>query len=141
VHTPAWQASTFEQALPSSHADPSGLLGLLHCPVAGSQAPASWHSSSAAHATEELPAHAPALQRSTCVHASPSSHAVPVKSSQSPSTFAPAAAEHASHAPPSQALEQHTPSTQKPLSQSPAAPHAAPGVPDREAPITTRAYG
>ena len=42
VQTPAWQVSTWVQALPSLHAAPS-TLGGLEQPVAGTQLPARWH--------------------------------------------------------------------------------------------------
>src|SRR6058998_324237 len=75
---PAVQWSAAVQALPSSHAVPSGLAGLEHAPVAGLQVPASWHWSSAVQATGFAPVHAPAWQVSGRVHALPSSHAVPL---------------------------------------------------------------
>jgi hypothetical protein len=50
TQTPAWHASVFVQALPSSHGLPSGTLE---------------------------PTHAPAWQASFCVHALPSSHGLP----------------------------------------------------------------
>jgi len=40
VQIPAWQASLWVQALPSSHPTPSALLGFEHAPVAGLQVPA-----------------------------------------------------------------------------------------------------
>ena len=43
VHVPAWQASVWVQASPSSHGVPSGFVGFEQRPVAGLQAPASWH--------------------------------------------------------------------------------------------------
>src|SRR6266852_752248 len=76
AHVPAWQVSVRVQALPSSHALPSGRAGLEHMPVAGSQVPASWHWSAAAQTTA-TPPHAPLRQTSSCVQASPSSHALP----------------------------------------------------------------
>jgi hypothetical protein len=38
---PAWHASACVQALPSSQAEPFGLVGFEHCPVDGLQMPAS----------------------------------------------------------------------------------------------------
>ena len=43
VQTPLWQVSVRVQALPSLHAAPSGMAGLEHWPVAGSQLPIVWH--------------------------------------------------------------------------------------------------
>ena len=40
VHEPAWHVSVWVQALPSLHAAPSALLGLLQTPVAGAHVPA-----------------------------------------------------------------------------------------------------
>jgi hypothetical protein len=49
------------QAVPSLHSVPFGLAGFVHSPVAGSQTPASWHSSRAVHETAPLGApHEPA---------------------------------------------------------------------------------
>jgi hypothetical protein len=74
---PAWQVSTWVQALPSLHAVPSGLDGLEHAPVEGSHAPAVWHWSLAEQVTGVVPMHVPATQASVCVQALPSLHAVP----------------------------------------------------------------
>jgi hypothetical protein len=41
THAPAWQVSTVVQALLSLQLVPSEEAGLEHCPVAGSQVPAS----------------------------------------------------------------------------------------------------
>jgi hypothetical protein len=53
VLPPAWHAPPWQ--VPWLHAVPSGFAVLVHLPVPGSQAPASWHSSGAAQLT---PAHA-----------------------------------------------------------------------------------
>ena len=79
-HTPPWQVSGEVQALSSSQALPLALTGSLHSPVRGSQAPASWHWSLAAHTTGSAPAHWPPTQVSNWVHRSPSSHPVPLGS-------------------------------------------------------------
>jgi hypothetical protein len=42
-HAPAVHTSFFVQALPSLHAVPSALFGLLHNPALGSQIPTLWH--------------------------------------------------------------------------------------------------
>jgi hypothetical protein len=42
-HTPLVQTSPVVFGLPSSHAVPLGLLGLLHAPVVESHVPARWH--------------------------------------------------------------------------------------------------
>jgi hypothetical protein len=55
VHTPARHESPAVHALPVVHAVPSGAAGLLHVPDVGSQVPAAWHASDAAHTT---PTHA-----------------------------------------------------------------------------------
>jgi hypothetical protein len=65
------------QALESSQVEPFGFAGLEHIPVAGLQAPALWHWSSAEHWTVFDPAQAPDWQASIWVHWSPSLHAVP----------------------------------------------------------------
>src|SRR5437868_3764017 len=54
VQAPFWQVSGEVLASPSSQAVPSGVAGLEHCPVAGLQAPASWHASSAAQGAAQL---------------------------------------------------------------------------------------
>src|SRR5437016_4987262 len=77
VQTPAWQVSLRVHAFPSSHATPSGLVGLEQTPVAGLHAPASRHWSPALQTTGAPPVQLPAWQRSFCVHAFPSSHAAP----------------------------------------------------------------
>jgi hypothetical protein len=43
AHAPDWHVSDWVQRLPSLHADPFGLAGLEHVPVAGAHVPASWH--------------------------------------------------------------------------------------------------
>jgi hypothetical protein len=77
MQSPAVQASAFVQALPSSHGAPSALGGELHSPVCGLQTPASWQASTGWQFRAPLPTHVPDSQRSTVVHALPSSHAVP----------------------------------------------------------------
>src|SRR2546430_4033415 len=74
---PAVQWSAAVQALPSSHAVPSGLAGFEHTPVDGLQVPASWHWSGAGHTTLFPPVQVPPWHVSVCVHAFPSLHAVP----------------------------------------------------------------
>src|SRR5262245_33662450 len=76
--TPLRHTSLVVQALPSSHAVPSALRGLEQTPVAGSQAPASWHWLSAAQTTGVPAAHWPApSQVSAPLQALPSEHDVP----------------------------------------------------------------
>ena len=71
--------------------------------------------------------HAPAAsQVDPSVQANPSSHGAFVRILHSPSFGPPSAVEQASHCPRSQALSQHTPSTQKPLGQSFTDAHASP---------------
>src|SRR5207245_1436800 len=77
LHSPAWQVSVRVQALPSLQAVPSGFAGFEHAPVAGSQAPASWHWSAGAQVTGFVPLHSPAWQVSVRVQALPSLQAVP----------------------------------------------------------------
>ena len=77
MQVPAWQVSVCVHALPSLHAVPSALFGFEHVPVEGSQVPALWHWSSAAHVTGFAPMHVPTWQVSVCVHGLPSLHAVP----------------------------------------------------------------
>jgi hypothetical protein len=62
---PGWQApfmhaSPVVHALPSLHAVPFGLVAFEHWPVAGSQTPASWQASPAAHTTGAPAVQAPA---------------------------------------------------------------------------------
>ena len=68
--------------------------------------------------------HTPTLQRSPTAQSFASTHVLPVRSAQVPSTVAPTAIAHASHAPPPHSVLQHTPSVQNPLSQSVAVKHA-----------------
>src|SRR5204863_218227 len=69
TQAPAWQVSLCVHALASLQLVPLGLAGLLQAPVAGSQVPAVWHWSAAAHTTGFAPTQAPAWQVSLCVHA------------------------------------------------------------------------
>ena len=64
--------------MPSLHAVPSALFGLLQTPVAGAHVPAEWHWSLAVHVTGLAPVQVPAWQVSVCVHPLPSLHAVPL---------------------------------------------------------------
>src|SRR5439155_1720795 len=75
VPVPAWQATVRVQALPSLQAVPSATAGLVHAPVLGSQAPATWHWSVA---VQEMSVwvQPPALQASM-VHGLPSSQPLP----------------------------------------------------------------
>ena len=77
LHEPFWHVSVCVHALPSVHALPFALFGLLHTPLAGSQMPATWHWSSGVHTTGLLPLHVPLWQVSVCVHALLSSHVLP----------------------------------------------------------------
>lgn len=126
MHAPAWQVSSCEQALLSSHAAPSDWAGLEHVPVAGSHAPCAWQMAGCGQTTKPDPVHTPAWHVSVCEHASPSLHAGPVRSLQTPFTSAPAATEHASHGPASQAWSQQNPSTHVPLVHSPCDVHGSP---------------
>ena len=74
---PAWQVSLWVQALPSLHAAPSALVGLLQTPVAGAQVPAAWHWSCALQVTGLAPLHVPVWQVSLWVQALPSLQAEP----------------------------------------------------------------
>jgi hypothetical protein len=77
VQTPALQTSVWVQLLLSLQLVLSGLAGLEHFPVVGSQVPATWHWSGVGHVTGLAPTHVPLLQVSVLVQALPSSHAVP----------------------------------------------------------------
>jgi len=77
VQTPAWQASVWVQALPSLQAVPFAAAGFEQEPLAGSQVPATWHSSDAAQVTGFPPVQTPAWQASVRVQASPSLQALP----------------------------------------------------------------
>src|SRR5207245_8992487 len=74
---PSWHSSLRSSALPSLQAAPSGFAGFEHAPVAGSQAPASWHWSAGAQVTGFVPPHSPAWQVSVRVQALPSLQAAP----------------------------------------------------------------
>jgi hypothetical protein len=65
------------QALPSSQAAPSALVGFEQFPVVGSHVPALWHWSLAAHVLA-VPAQIPAAHLSPDVHLFPSSHEAPL---------------------------------------------------------------
>ena len=77
VHVPDWQVSVWVQAFPSLHDEPFALGGLEQEPVAGLQAPASWHWSLAVQVIPFDPVHVPDWQVSDCVHGLPSSQVVP----------------------------------------------------------------
>jgi hypothetical protein len=77
VHTPLWQVSVCVHALPSLQIPPSGLAGFEQVPVAGSQVPASWHSSEGGHVVARPPTQAPFWHMSACVQAFPSLHVRP----------------------------------------------------------------
>jgi hypothetical protein len=77
TQAPLSQASVCVQPLPSSHAVPFAAIGFEHAPVDGSQVPATWQASCAAHVTGLLPSQLPLWQVSVCVQASPSLHEVP----------------------------------------------------------------
>jgi len=62
AHVPPVQMSTLVQTFPSLHAVPSASGGLEQAPVFGSQLPAAWHWSGAAHVTGFEPVHAPDWQ-------------------------------------------------------------------------------
>ena len=76
---------------------PSAAGGFEQAPVEGSQVPATWHGSLAAHTTGAPPTQAPPWQASPIVQALPSLHAVPsaaagfeqapVEGSQVPATW------------------------------------------------------
>jgi hypothetical protein len=79
AHVPLWHVSTWVQALPSLHAVPLEAAGLVHWPVEGSHAPATWHWSEAVQVTGFDPVHAPLWQASAWVQALPSLHGVPLE--------------------------------------------------------------
>src|SRR5947207_731343 len=97
MQAPAWQESLWVQASPSVQAVPFGLAGVEQMPLAGSQAPATWHWSSAVQTTGFAPTQLPAWQESLWVQASPSVQAapsallgleqVPLAGSQTPATW------------------------------------------------------
>src|SRR5258705_10217414 len=78
VQVPAWQVSSWVQALPSVQVAPSGLEGLEQMPVPGSQVPGSWHGSGVEQTTGLAPVQVPAWQVSSWVQALPSLQAVPL---------------------------------------------------------------
>jgi hypothetical protein len=84
VHLPAWHESVCVHALPSLHVVPSAADGFEHMPVNGSQTPATWHWSCAAHATVPPPWQIPFWHMSFWVHALPSLHDPPLVGAQVP---------------------------------------------------------
>ena len=78
LHVPFWHVSACVHAFPSLHAVPFEAVGFEHVPVPGLHVPAAWHWSLAVHVTGFAPAHTPAWQESTCVHALPSLQLVPL---------------------------------------------------------------
>jgi hypothetical protein len=77
LHVPAWHVSVCVHASPSLHEVPSAAAGLEHFPVDGSQVPATWHWSLAAHVTGFDPVHTPALHAYVCSHGLLPVHDVP----------------------------------------------------------------
>src|SRR5919204_598778 len=75
VHTPAWHVSPVVQALPSLQVVPLALAGLEHCPVVGSQVPATWHVSDGKHTVAVPPWQKPLWHVSPTVQTLPSSQA------------------------------------------------------------------
>ena len=86
---PAWQLSLCVQALLSSQAVPLPTAGSLQTPVPGLHVPTVWHWSLAVQVTGFEPVQTPAWQLSVCVHASPSSQAVPLAATGSLQTPVP----------------------------------------------------
>ena len=125
AQTPAAHVSVWVQPLPSLHIVPSGFAGYAQRPVGGAHVPALWHAVGAPQTIGFAPTHAPLWHASLWVQLFPSLHGVPLSKVQVPSAVDPAATEHASQAPALHAVAQQTPSTQKPLAQSSAVPHAA----------------
>jgi hypothetical protein len=77
AHAPLWQVYVWLHGFVPVQVAPSLAAGFEHCPLAGSQVPATWHASLAVQVTRLAPVHVPARQVSLCVHALPSVHAVP----------------------------------------------------------------
>jgi hypothetical protein len=77
LHEPAEQTSEPLHASPSLQLVPSASAGFVQAPLFGSQVPAAWQASLAAHAFGAPEVQTPAWQVSFAVHAFPSSHAVP----------------------------------------------------------------
>ena len=78
LQVPVWQVSVWVHALPSLHAVPLVLFGLLQTPVALLHVPALWHWSLAVQTIGLAPVQTPAWQVSVWVHELPSLHVVPV---------------------------------------------------------------
>src|SRR5206468_209062 len=72
AQAPPWQVSLWVQASASLHAVPSEAFGFEQAPLAGSQAPATWHGSEAVQTTGLAPTQAPPWQVSLWVQALPS---------------------------------------------------------------------
>jgi hypothetical protein len=77
VQKPTWHVSSSVHASASEQGTPSATGGWEQAPVAGSQAPASWHWSRGWQTTGSEPPQLPARQVSLRVQAFPSSHAAP----------------------------------------------------------------
>jgi hypothetical protein len=77
AQTPAWQVFVWRHLFVPVQTAPSALAGLEHVPLAGSQAPTSWHGSEAVHTTGFMPVQAPPTHVSTWVQALPSLQVVP----------------------------------------------------------------
>jgi hypothetical protein len=91
THAPLRHTEPSVHGFPVVHCVPSGAAGFEQ-PVAGLQTPATWHGSSAVHATGVPPPQTPFVHVSPCLHRFPSVHAVP--SGWSWNTHCPVASEH-----------------------------------------------
>ena len=110
AQTPFWQVPVVMQPLPP-HVVPSGALGLVQPPMAATQVPATWHSSSGRQTTGN-PWQTPFVQTSPVVQSLPSSHALPSSTAtQVPIALAATQVWHWSVQP----LSQQTPWAQNPL--------------------------
>ena len=78
MQLPPWHASPIVQASPSVHVVPLTFAGFEHAPVDGLHVPASWHWSSAVHATGAPGTQVPVWHASPTVQASSSLQAVPL---------------------------------------------------------------
>ncbi|KYF92778.1 hypothetical protein BE20_01465 [Sorangium cellulosum] len=157
VQMPSWHASRSVQRLSSTQVAPSSLgVSGEQLPVFVLHTPGSWQPSDAVQTTGFMPWQAPSWQTSCWVQALPSSQSTSSTDSQVPGIRAPVGmrvmslmSAQTSQGPPSQALLQQTPSTQKPLRQSAAQWHSVPlerssnssvvasGIPPAPTPPTT----
>jgi hypothetical protein len=135
AHVPFWHVSVWVQTFASLHTVPFALFGLVQIPVDGSQTPATWHWSSAAHGIGTF-RHWPLVRNTSLVQRFPSSQGEPESVDASPPPMPlpllPAVASSPASivsAPPWDPPEPLLPPGAPPPPAIPAAPPAAPPAP------------